>query len=149
MSLFTHSFLVNAPLAAVAAFHRDARALKQLSPPPMVVQLHTVEPLAEGSLAEFTLWLGPLPIRWRAIHSQVEKLRGFTDTQTRGPMRFWKHTHTFAPEGDGRTRVNDRVEYEHHTGWRGLFTRLVFAPLSLRFLFFYRATATRHAVKTA
>ena len=80
MPVFDYAFTVRAPLARVAEFHRDTRALQRLSPPPMFVQLHRLEPLAEGSVAEFTLWLGPLPLRWRAVHSNVDPLGGFTDT---------------------------------------------------------------------
>ena len=58
MPRFEHCFEVNAPLEAVAEFHRDARALRRLTPPPMWAQFHRVEPLGEGSKAEFTLWLG-------------------------------------------------------------------------------------------
>jgi hypothetical protein len=44
-----------------------------------------MEPLAEGSISDFTLWFGPLPIRWTARHSHIDPLHGFTDTQVRGP----------------------------------------------------------------
>ncbi len=63
---FDYQFTVPAPLAAVAAFHHDARILPRLTPPPMRVQLHRVDPLGEGALADFTLWFGPLPVRWVA-----------------------------------------------------------------------------------
>lgn len=82
---FQYAFAVRAALAAVAEFHHDARALQRLTPPPLFVQLHRVEPLAEGSLASFTLWFGPLPVRWMAVHSGVDFLHGFTDTQHSGP----------------------------------------------------------------
>ena len=145
MLTFTHSFIVNAPIEQVRAFHHSTAALKQLSPPPMWVQLHHVEPMDEGSTAEFTLWLGPLPIRWHAIHHNVSHF-GFTDVQLRGPARFWRHTHTFTPLPDGRTRVDDHVEYEHDTGWRGLLTRFLFSPPNLKLLFTYRKWATQRGV---
>src|SRR5512141_1391989 len=97
MQVFEYSFTVDAPVEAVAEFHRDTRALKRLTPPPVWVQLQRVDPLAEGSVSEFTLWFGPLPVRWQALHSNVDRLRGFTDTQARGPMRQWRHRHRFTP----------------------------------------------------
>jgi ligand-binding SRPBCC domain-containing protein len=59
MPCISYRFQVNAPLEAVSFFHRDTRALKKLTPPPVIVRLRRVEPLAEGSVSEFTLWFGP------------------------------------------------------------------------------------------
>jgi ligand-binding SRPBCC domain-containing protein len=129
----------------VRAFHHDTRTLKKLNPPPIIVQLHRVDPLAEGSISEFTLWMGPLPIRWRAVHSQVSEF-GFTDTQERGPLAHWQHSHRFEPLDEAATRVHEHIKYRHHPGWRGLFSRLLFGPLSLRLLFAYRKWVTRRAM---
>jgi ligand-binding SRPBCC domain-containing protein len=147
MSTFEFSFTVHASLAAVSDFHHDTRALRRLTPPPIFVQLHRVDPLAEGSVSEFSLWFGPLPVRWRALHTNVDPQRGFTDTQVSGPMRHWRHSHTFKDLGDGQVRVIEHIDYEHGRGWRGLLSHLLFAPIGLRFLFFYRKLATRRALE--
>jgi len=146
MSTYTAAFTVEAPIEAVAEFHRDTRALKKLSPPPMVVQLHRVDPMAEGSVSEFTLWLGPIPIHWRAVHSQVGPT-GFTDTQERGPLAFWRHTHRFLALTDGETQVQDRIEYQYHAGIKGILSRLLFSKPGLTALFTYRKWATRRALE--
>ena len=147
MNAFDYSFTVRAPLRAVAAFHHDTRALRRLTPPPIIVQIHRVEPLAEGSISEFTLWFGPLPIRWTARHSQVDPLHGFTDTQIGGSMQHWVHTHAFADLGPELTAVSEHIEYQHPAGLRGLLTRLLFAPPGLRFMFWYRGRVTRRALE--
>ena len=147
MRVFEYAFTVRAPLAAVAHFHHDTRALKRLSPPPLFVQLHRVEPLGEGSVAEFTLWLGPLPLRWRAVHSDVDALHGFTDIQAHGPLKRWRHTHRFEPLDDTTTRVLEYIEYQHADGWMGALTRLLFSPPGLRFLFAYRSWVTRRSLE--
>ena len=147
MLVFEHAFKVRAPLARVAAFHRDTRALKRLTPPPLLVQLHRVDPLAEGAVAEFTLWFGPWPVRWQAVHSGVDEQRGFTDTQARGPLRHWRHTHSFRALDVAHTLVADRIEYQHYPGLRGVLSRLLFARLGLRLLFAFRAWATRRALE--
>ena len=146
MSIYNTAFTVEAPIEAVAEFHRDTRALKKLSPPPMIVQLHRVDPMAEGSVSEFTMWLGPIPIRWRAVHSQVNQT-GFTDIQERGPLAFWQHTHRFQALPDGKTRIEDRVEYRHHPGIQGLFSQMLFSKVGLTALFTYRKWATRRALE--
>jgi len=146
MPVFDHSFVVDAPLAAVRAFHGDTSALSVLSPPGTFVHLHAIEPLAEGSVSRFTLWLGLLPVRWTAVHRGVSE-RGFTDVQAEGPAASWEHTHSFVPLDDGRTRVDDHVEFAHQPGLRGLLTRVLFSRPNLRFLFGWRAFATRRAVR--
>jgi ligand-binding SRPBCC domain-containing protein len=144
---FVHHFVVRAPLAAVSAFHRDASGLQRLTPPPIVVQFNRVEPLAEGSLADFTLWLGPFPVRWVAVHSEVDPLSGFTDTQAAGPSRYWRHTHRFEVIDSVHTRVSEHIEHAHHPGWRGLVSRFLFNSLALRLLFTYRGIITRRALE--
>lgn len=145
MAEFRHRFVVNAPLGDVLAFHQDTRALKRLTPPPIFAQIHHYEPLAEGSRASFTLWFGPFPVRWQAIHSDVGP-NGFTDTQVSGPLRAWRHSHRFTPLGPERTLVEDHIVYDHHAGWRSLASRLLFARPGLYLLFTGRKWLTRRGV---
>jgi ligand-binding SRPBCC domain-containing protein len=147
MPIFDYRFSVPASLAAVRDFHRDTRALKRLTPPPVFVRLHRVEPLAEGSVSEFTLWVGPLPLRWTAVHRNVSD-RGFTDVQAAGPAAKWEHTHTFVPLADGRTEIREHIEYEHKSGPIGLVTRILFAKPNLLGMFCYRSLVTRWHLRT-
>ncbi|MDH3540093.1 MAG: SRPBCC family protein [Acidimicrobiia bacterium] len=144
MPTFDYSFDVAASAQAVAEFHDDTRVLRRLTP--AYVQIHRVDPLADGSIAEFTVWFGPMPIRWRALHRDVGP-RGFTDVQEAGPLRSWVHTHRFEPTGDHTTRVREHVEYEHESGWHGVQTRVLFGAPALRALFAYRAWRTRRALR--
>lgn len=146
---FSSKFTVRAPLEAVARFHEDPRALIRLTPPPTLMRVHRMDPLGEGSVSEFTMWVGPIPIRWRAVHSGIEALQGFTDTQELGPMAKWIHRHSFRELEPGRTEVTDRIWYQHRAGWRGIASRLLFSTLPLRALFLYRAWATRRALGSA
>lgn len=148
MPTFDYRFTVDAPLAAVSAFHEDTRVLKKLTPFPIVAQVHSFEPLAEGSRADFTLWFGPLPVRWQAVHSDVS-LNGFTDTQVSGPLKAWRHTHGFAALPDGRTEVREHIKYTHDGGGRGLRSRLLFAKPGLFLLFTARKFLTRHYIRQA
>ncbi len=145
MPEFHHSFTVNAPQAVVRAFHQDSGVLQALTPLPMIARVHSFEPLADGSRAEFTLWFGPLPLRWRAVHSDVGP-HGFTDTQVGGPLRTWRHVHRFTALGPAVTRVDDSISYEHDRGARGLLSRLLFARPGLLYLFTARKLLTRRGV---
>ena len=145
MPTFDYEFTVDAPLAAVAAFHKDTRTLKALTPPPIVAQIHYYEPLGEGSIASFTLWFGPLPIHWKAVHSDVGE-NGFTDTQARGPLKSWVHTHRFIPLSDDVTLVSEHIEYEYDSGARGLLNRLMYSKASLYLFFTARKLITRKKI---
>lgn len=142
MPVFDFEFTVDAPVTAVSHFHHDTRILKKLSPPPIFVHIHRFEPLNEGSEAEFTLWFGPLPLRWLAVHSDVS-LNGFTDTQARGPLKYWQHTHQFTAVSSTTTQVHEHIEYRHKPGLPGLLTRLLFNKAGLFALFTARKWLTR------
>lgn len=146
MSTFDYKFTVDAPLEAVRAFHHDTDILKILTPPPIFAQIHHFDPMADGAIAEFTLWFGPIPVRWKAVHSNVGP-HGFTDTQVKGPLKSWQHTHRFTAVSPTVTQVHEHIEYDHHSGLRGLFSRLLFAKPGLYGLFTARKFITRFHVK--
>ena len=142
MPVFDFEFTVFAPLQSVLDFHGDTSALKKLTPPPTIVRLHDIEPLGEGSVSRFTLWIGPIPLSWKAVHRDVS-VYGFTDIQTEGPAKKWEHTHTFAPLDQGTTKIREHIEFEHKRGFWGIVTRLLFAKPNLFLMFTYRKFATR------
>lgn len=145
MRRYTHKFTVPTDLSRVAAFHHDARALKRLTPPPVMVQMHKVEPLAEGSLAEFTMWMGPFPVRWLAVHKNVDSQSGFTDIQEKGPFSYWQHVHSFRSVSPFKTEVCDEVTAQPGNGlYHGLMSRIMW--FSLPVLFAYRAWVTRRVL---
>ncbi len=145
MPSFDYRFKVSAPVEAVSAFHFEPGILKTLTPPLMIMRVHKFEPLAEGSVADFTMWMGPIPVHWKAVHSDVSPA-GFTDTQVEGPMKEWAHTHRFNAVGEDETEVHEHIEFEHHSGLRGLWSRLLFPRLGLNVLFATRASITRRHV---
>ena len=146
MPTFDFRFQVPASVKAVAEFHRDTKALKLLTPPPTFVQLHEIEPMSEGSISKFTLWIGPLPLHWTAEHHNVSE-RGFTDVQLAGPVKQWEHTHSFIPRGDALTEIHEHIEYEHRSDIWGWVTRLLFAKPNLYFMFMYRKWVTLRNLK--
>ena len=142
MPTFDYKFTVKASLRDVRDFHSDTSALKRLTPPPTIVQLRSVEPLGEGSVSEFTLWVGLLPLHWKAVHRNVSQ-RGFTDVQVEGPARKWEHTHKFTATGPETTEIHEHIQYEHQQGCWGIVTRFLFAKPNLFLMFTYRKFATR------
>lgn len=64
-----------------------------------------------GGTYAFRWWLGNVvPVRWVAYIDHLEPGREFSDLQIRGVFRYFHHTHTCEPDGDG-TRYTDRIEY--------------------------------------
>lgn len=137
--------LIATTIDQLIAFHQDPKALAKLSPPPIFIQLHRDDrtSMTEGEL-EFTLWFGPIPIRWLARHEAGPTPDSFADLMVKGPMAYWRHEHIFEadPQGSGVYLI-DRVTLAHKSGIAGLITALMFDGLPLRFLFFYRHLRTK------
>jgi ligand-binding SRPBCC domain-containing protein len=139
---YRHKFKVKASLAKVADFHARSTSMAAITPPPVVVRVHQAPArLDEGDEMKFTLWLGPLFIRWVARIEDVS-VTGFTDRQLHGPFNHWVHRHTFEPVDETTTAVTDEIEFslQRHPGWKlvGLVMKL-----NLPLLFAYRGWKTR------
>ncbi len=145
MSTFENRFIVSGSVDDVDRFHRAPETFGRLVPPGLILQIHRQDTLAEGSVNEFTMWMGPIPVYWKAVHSQVCDT-GFTDSQESGPLKSWVHRHSYERVSDRETRVVDRIEYQHFGGWRGMRSRLLFSAIGLRILFAWRVRATRRGV---
>lgn len=145
---YRHTFTVQAPLEQVADFHAQSRSMGAITPPPVIAQVHRAPPrLGEGDEMEFTLWMGPIPLRWLARIEEVS-LNGFTDRQLRGPFAAWRHRHSFEALSEGATRVHDEIQAQpkNHLLW-GAVGWLMW--LSLPVLFAYRGWKTRRLLESA
>ena len=139
---FRHTFRVNAPLQAVADFHARSASMGAITPPPVNVRVHHApEILREGDQMDFTLWLGPLPIRWLASIENISP-NGFSDRQLKGPFSSWVHRHSFLPIDKGQTEISDEISFtiKKHPFW-GIVGLGV--GISLPLLFAFRAWKTR------
>ena len=145
--VFEKSSAIDASVDAMLRFHESPTALSKLTPPPIIMRIRRDDrkSIREGEIA-FTLWLGPLPIRWLARHEPGPTAHSFADTQVEGPMAHWRHEHIFTPVADG-VQLTDRITLAHKSGLRGWLTRLMFDGLPLRLLFAYRHLRTRRALK--
>jgi ligand-binding SRPBCC domain-containing protein len=119
-----------------------------ITPPPIIVRVHTApERLNSGDRMEFTLWAGPIPLRWVSRIEDVSA-NGFTDRQLSGPFGSWVHRHWFERVDNATTEVLDRVEatYSRHRFW-GIIGRLMWAGMPL--LFAFRGRKTRSLLEAA
>ncbi len=142
---YRHCFRVPAPIDQVAEFHRLSASMPAITPPLILVRVQRAPAvLAEGDEMAFTMWLGPLPIRWLARIEAVSDT-GFTDRQLSGPFAQWVHRHTFIAVDEHTTDVMDEIifQFRPHLLWGPVGLGMW---LGLPVLFAYRAWKTRRVL---
>ncbi len=146
--IFEKTSVIKCTVAEITRFHEAPRALAALTPPPIILRVKrdNRRSITEGEI-DFTLWFGPLPIRWIARHEAGPKPDSFADAQVKGPLAYWRHEHIFR-EVAGGVELTDRVTLAHRRGLIGLLTRLAFDGIPLRLLFAYRHWRTRRALQS-
>jgi ligand-binding SRPBCC domain-containing protein len=145
---FVKETVIDAPPAAVFAFHESPGALERLTPAWEKVEvLEGGDSIRPGSRVVLRTRLGPFPVRWVAEHTEYDPPRGFADRQVSGPFASWYHRHLFLDEGEGRTRLRDEVEYQLPLGWLGRILGAGLAASRLSRLFDYRHDMTRRIVE--
>jgi ligand-binding SRPBCC domain-containing protein len=146
MKTHRHSFRLAAPLNKVVEFHSRSQNMVAITPPPIITRISRApEVLGEGDEMEFTLWVGPLPLRWLAHIEDVSE-NGFTDRQVCGPFEIWEHRHQFLPIDENTTEVMDIVcgQARSHWFW-GFIGRSMW--VGLPGLFAYRAWKTKRILE--
>lgn len=146
--VFEKTSVIKTTLAEIKRFHEAPRALAALTPPPIIMRVKRDDrrSITEGEI-DFTLWFGPLPIRWIARHEAGPSPDSFADVQAKGPLDYWRHEHIFR-EVAGGVELTDRITLAHRRGLIGLLTRLAFDGIPLRLLFAYRHWRTRQALRS-
>lgn len=143
---YQHSFLVKATKEKVAAFHQNTQVLKHLTPFPITVQFKQVEPVGEGTRTIFSLWFGPIPVKWEAVHHDFNPPDGFSDTQAEGPFDSWHHRHIFKAMDENHTMVIDDINAVFGKGlFAGIMSRFIWVTLPI--LFAYRTWKTRRSLE--
>ena len=128
------------------------KALERLTPPGERVKvIERTGGIERGArvVLQFGRW--PFRRRWIAEHQDYEVGRYFSDLQVSGPFAYWKHTHTFEPDGPerimrvGRSELNTRFRLVRVGKWvAGAFVRKKISKL-----FEYRHAVTAREVVTA
>ncbi|MBP2326245.1 uncharacterized protein (TIGR01777 family) [Kibdelosporangium banguiense] len=104
-----YSSVVDAPQDEVFAWHGRPGAFVRLSPPWQPVRIAQEAGSLEDGQAVLAL---PGGLRWVAQHQKdgFNPPDVFVDQIAPPLSSFWRHTHEFAAEGPGRTRITDRVD---------------------------------------
>jgi ligand-binding SRPBCC domain-containing protein len=89
----------------------------------------------------------PFRMRWVAEHQEFKRGHYFSDLQVSGPFAYWKHTHSFEPDGPTASILEDKVEYALPFGFLGRWFAGKFVRRKLEKMFEYRHKVTAQIVK--
>ena len=146
--LFVYRSQIAASADAVYAWHAKPDALTRLTPPwenaRVVERTGSIE--QPGSRVKIRLRAGPFFQTWTAEHTACEPGRMFRDVMIAGPFRRWEHTHLFIPDGQNKSWLEDRVEYEFQLGWFGKLVGGVYTKRRLSRMFACRPRGTAEAI---
>ena len=98
----TELYLARSPMPAGARavfdWHTRPGAFERLNPPfdPVQVVEHSGS-IAVGTRAVLRVHLGPVPLKWVAVHTALEDGVSFSDKQESGPFALWEQTHRMVP----------------------------------------------------
>ncbi len=99
--------------------------------------------IKDGSQVVLQVGIGPLRVRWIAIHPGYVEGQQFRDEQVQGPFAHWIHTHAFRPDGPNSCVLEHRVEYALPLGAMGHLLGDGFTRKKLRRMFTYRHAITQ------
>ncbi len=151
MPVFEWRSTVPFPADEVYAWHTRPGAFERLSPPWHRTRvIERSGDMEHGGTLVFEYRNGPLRGRWVAVHGDAEPGRRFSDRQLHGPFEAWEHTHSFIPDGPGRSVIEDHIEFRLPLGAAGDVFGGLPANRFLERLFRFRhertlADLTRHA----
>jgi ligand-binding SRPBCC domain-containing protein len=115
---FIYRSVMPAAAREVFAWHERPTALFDLLPLSRFVRvLSRSGGIRDGGRIVFTMGMGPLRIRWEALHFGYVQDQQFCDEQVHGPFRLWRHTHRVEPLSESSSVLEDRVEYLLPGGW--------------------------------
>ena len=147
---FVKESRIAAPPEQVFAFHESAGVLQRLTPPWERVEVKEGGgSFRPGSQVVLKTWIGPIPMKWVAEHTEYDPPRLFADIQRSGPFASWYHRHWFLDDGQGGTLLRDEVDYEPPLGAIGRWMAGGFLESKLQRLFNYRHEVTKRFVEAA
>jgi ligand-binding SRPBCC domain-containing protein len=95
-------------------------------------------PIYVGQVIDYTVRpLFGIRMHWTTLITEVENEIFFTDEQTRGPYRHWRHKHIFKATNGG-TEMTDELEYEIPGWYAGDLLNSVLIKNKIKQLFDYR-----------
>jgi len=132
------------PLHDVFEFFSRADNLGRITPPWLSFRILTGGPIEmrKGAVITYKLRVRGIPLRWVTEIESWDPPFQFVDLQTKGPYRFWRHTHRFSDVRDG-TLITDEIEYALPFGALGRLAHRIQVARDLVQIFDYREQRVR------
>jgi ligand-binding SRPBCC domain-containing protein len=152
-SSINRRFVMESNIAAtpetVFQFHESPGALTHLIPPwENVKAVESSGSLQPGARVVLQGNVGPVPVRWVAMHTEYRYPTMFADRQESGPFAFWYHRHFCLENSRGGTLLRDEVEYRAPFGFLGMLFGDWIIRRKLQNMFNYRHETTRKLVES-
>jgi ligand-binding SRPBCC domain-containing protein len=134
-------FLPQSP-QEVFPFFQSAENLARITPAWLGFRILTPLPIEMkvGTLIDYTIRIGGVPVRWRTLITSYDPPRLFVDEQLKGPYSLWHHTHAFR-DVEGGTEMIDAVRYILPGGILGRIAHLLLVRRQIKAIFDYRGSA--------
>jgi hypothetical protein len=145
--VFIRRSRIEAAASDVYAWHARPDALDRLTPPGEHIEvIERTGGIERGAKVAMRFGRWPFRMRWVALHQEYEAGRSFSDLQVYGPFAYWKHTHTFEPDGPAACILEDKVEYALPFGFLGRRIGGNFVRRKIEEMFEYRHAATARLI---
>jgi ligand-binding SRPBCC domain-containing protein len=128
------------PLQDVFDFFAEPYNLERITPEFLKFSIVTSPPIKmeEGTRISYRLKLRGIPVKWTSTIMDWNPPFGFTDEQTKGPYKYWRHEHKFEENGAG-TLVTDKIWYRVPGGPLAPILNFFYVRRDLQKIFNYRA----------
>jgi ligand-binding SRPBCC domain-containing protein len=111
---FTASQFIPSPVKTVWDFFSSPANLSLITPPEMKFKILSDQTASIYNGQRIRYKVSPfsgLTVNWVTEIVDVDAHHSFTDIQSKGPYKIWRHRHVFYEEANG-TRMTDEVNYE-------------------------------------
>ncbi len=93
-------------------YHTRHRTIDRLIPPWSFLRvIKRNNGLENGTTSILELRYGPLKSKWTAKHVGYLRDKVFQDEMIKGPLKTWKHTHSFTPIESKGCIMEDKIKY--------------------------------------
>lgn len=147
-SIFIKRVEIPLPVHDVFNYHARNKAIDRLIPPWSLLNIiKRNNGLGNGETCILELQCGPLKLRWVARHFGYIQDQVFQDEMIKGPLKSWKHTHSFAPNKLGGCMLEDKIEYSLPYGFNRLYFLRNQLNKTLKEMFSYRHLILQNDLK--
>jgi ligand-binding SRPBCC domain-containing protein len=139
---FINKFIINEDIEKVWEFYTDIRHLEIITPKKLNLKIikSTNQKIILGQETIISAKIIIIQSTW---HSKITLFQQYEyiDEMLEGPLKKWKHTHTFKRINENKTEIIDKVEFSLPYGIFGKIASIFFIKI-LRQLFEHRKDET-------